>query len=48
MANGFTNVGKSPELIKRIMYTLGLLAVYRIGVFIMVPGVNRERMAEYM
>lgn len=48
MANGFTKAGKNPELIKRAMYTLGLLAVYRIGVFIMVPGVNRDRMAEYM
>ncbi|MFT5430853.1 MAG: preprotein translocase subunit SecY, partial [Myxococcota bacterium] len=48
MANGFTKAGKNPELIRRAMYTLGLLAVYRIGVFIMVPGVNRDRMAEYM
>ena len=48
MANGFANVGKIPELRKRILYTLSLLAIYRIGVFIMVPGVNRERMIEYM
>ena len=48
MANGFANVGKIPELRKRIMYTLGLLAIYRVGVFIMVPGVDRERMIEYM
>ena len=48
MANAFTSVGKIPELRKRILYTLGLLAVYRVGVFIMVPGVDRERMVEYM
>ena len=48
MANGIANVGKIPELRKRIMFTLTLLAVYRVGVFIMVPGVNRERMIDYM
>ena len=48
MAEGFTNVGKIPELRKRIFYSIGMLAVYRIGVYIMVPGVNRERMVEYM
>ena len=48
MANGFANVGKIPELRKRVLYTLSLLAVYRVGVFVMVPGVNRERMIEYM
>lgn len=48
MANGFANSVKIPELRKRLFFTLGLLAVYRIGVFVMVPGVDRERMAEYM
>ena len=48
MANGIGDVGRIPELRKRILFSLGLLAVYRVGVYIMVPGVNRERMAEYM
>ena len=48
MANGFANVGKIPELRKRIVFTLSLLAIYRVGVYIMVPGVNRARMIEYM
>jgi len=30
------------------MYTIGMLAVYRVGVYIMVPGVDREAMSEYM
>jgi preprotein translocase subunit SecY len=29
-----------PELKKRILFTLGLFAVYRIGVFVILPGVN--------
>ena len=48
MAAGFTNVGKIPELRRRLMYTIGMLAVYRVGVYIMVPGVDREAMSEYM
>ena len=45
MANSFQNIGKIPELRKRILFTLAMLAVYRIGVFITVPGVNRAEMA---
>jgi preprotein translocase subunit SecY len=41
---GFQNIGKIPELRKRILFTLGMLAVYRVGVFITVPGVNRVEM----
>ena len=38
---GFSNVGKVPELRRRIAFTLTLLAIYRIGVFITTPGVDR-------
>jgi len=48
VAAGITKAGQIPELRKRLLYTVGMLAVYRVGVFIMVPGVNRERMVEYM
>jgi len=41
----FANIGKIPELRKRIFFTLALLAVYRIGVFVTVPGVNRVEMS---
>ncbi len=44
MANSLQNIGKIPELRKRILFTLAMLAVYRIGVFITVPGVNRVEM----
>src|SRR5512147_2527656 len=40
MASAFQNIGKVPELRKRIIFTLVLLAVYRIGVFVTTPGVN--------
>ncbi len=41
---GISNIGKVPELRKRILFTLGMLAVYRIGIFITTPGVNRVEM----
>ncbi len=45
MANSIGNISKIPELRKRILFTLGALAVYRIGVFVTIPGVNRVEMA---
>src|SRR5436190_2487758 len=46
MASGFQNIGKIPELRKRIFFTITLLAVYRIGAFVTTPGVNRAIMAK--
>jgi preprotein translocase subunit SecY len=48
VASNIANLGKIPELRSRIFYTLFLLSVYRIGVFITVPGVNREVMQSYI
>lgn len=48
MAAKFRDIPKIPELRRRLLFTLGLLTVYRIGVFITVPGVNRAAMSEAM
>lgn len=40
-----SKIFKIPELRKRILFTLAMLAVYRIGVFVTIPGVNRVEMA---
>jgi preprotein translocase subunit SecY len=40
MASGFSNTLKIPELKRRLLYTVALLAVYRIGVYVTVPGIN--------
>jgi preprotein translocase subunit SecY len=42
--SAFANIGKVPELRRRILFTVGLLAVYRIGVFVTIPGVDRTVM----
>jgi preprotein translocase subunit SecY len=46
VASGIANIGKIPELRKRIFFTLSMLAVYRIGIFVTTPGVDREVMGK--
>ncbi len=36
------NIFKIEELRKRILYTLGLLLIYRFGSFVVIPGINPE------
>lgn len=38
------NMFKIPELRKRILFTLGLLAVYRFGAHVTAPGINKPRL----
>ena len=44
--SGFANIGKVPELRRRVLFTLAMLAVYRVGVFVTIPGVDRNVMAQ--
>lgn len=46
MAGGFTSIPKIPELRTRLLWTLFFLAVYRLGVFVTVPGVDRSVMGQ--
>lgn len=41
------NISKIPELNRRILITLVLLAVFRIGVFIPTPGIDSEALAGF-
>jgi preprotein translocase subunit SecY len=41
------NVFRIPDLRKRVLFTLGLLAVYRIGAFIPTPGIDTNRFQEF-
>ena len=45
MIGGFANIFRIPELKRRILFTLGLLIVYRIGVQVPVPGVDSGALA---
>ena len=44
---GFQNIFKIPELKKRILFTLAMLAVYRIGAHVPTPGINGAALAEF-
>lgn len=46
--SALANIGKIPELRRRLLFTLGMLAVYRIGVFVTVPGADRKAMQMLM
>ncbi len=46
MLTGFVNIFKIPELKRRILFTLGLLAVYRVGVHVPTPGIDGAALAE--
>ncbi|MGK4001307.1 preprotein translocase subunit SecY [Sorangium sp. So ce1036] len=45
---GITNFHKIPELRRRVIFTLVMLAVYRVGVFVTTPGVDRNAMRQYV
>jgi preprotein translocase subunit SecY len=47
MIEGFQNAGKIPELRRRIFFTLAMLAVYRVGVHIPTPGIDRIALASF-
>jgi preprotein translocase subunit SecY len=46
IGGGFGNIFKIPELKRRILYTLALLVVYRVGVHVPVPGIDKGALAE--
>lgn len=48
MLEAIGNMFRIEELRKRLLFTLGIFAVYRMGIFITTPGVNREAMTEYV
>ena len=47
MSYGFDNIAKVPELQKRIIFTLLMLLVYRVGIHIPTPGIDSAVMAEW-
>lgn len=44
---GAQNIAKLPELKKKLLWTFALLAVYRIGIYIPVPGVDRLALFDF-
>ncbi|MGD0158078.1 MAG: preprotein translocase subunit SecY [Terracidiphilus sp.] len=44
MLEKFLNIFRIPDLRKRVLFTLGILAVYRLGAWIPTPGVNYRQL----
>ncbi len=44
----FQNVFKIPELKRRVLFTLGILVVYRIGGHVPSPGIDAHALGEYL
>src|ERR1700719_2691841 len=42
LVDAFRNIFSTPELRNRVLFTLGLLGVYRLGAFIPTPGINTD------
>jgi len=41
VANLFSEIWEMEDLRKRVLFTLGMIAVYRLGIFIPTPGIDR-------
>lgn len=46
--SAIANIGRIPELRRRLLFTLGMIAIYRLGVYITVPGTDRMAMKQYL
>src|SRR5271170_4232402 len=42
LVEAFRNIFSTPDLRNRVLFTLALLGVYRLGAFIPTPGINSE------
>ncbi|MBI2087581.1 MAG: preprotein translocase subunit SecY [Deltaproteobacteria bacterium] len=47
MLEGFQNAARIPELRRRLFFTMAMLAVYRLGVAIPTPGIDRQALAAF-
>jgi preprotein translocase subunit SecY len=47
MLEKFLNIFRIPDLRKRVLFTLGMLAVYRLGAHIPTPGVNANALENF-
>lgn len=47
MIDSFLNIFKIPDLKKKILVTLGLIAVYRVGAYIPTPGIDGAKLAQF-
>ena len=47
MLEKFLNIFRVPDLRKRVLFTLGMLGIYRLGAFLPTPGVNSKLLENF-
>jgi preprotein translocase subunit SecY len=47
VANTVTRIWEMKDLRNRVLFTLGMLGIYRLGIFVPVPGVDRELLGKF-
>ncbi len=48
LLTSFQNIFKIPELRTRVLFTLTMLAVYRVGAHVPTPGINGESLSKFL
>jgi preprotein translocase subunit SecY len=48
MLSAFINIFKVPDLKKKVLFTLGIVAVYRVGTYIPTPGVDGFALSQFL
>ena len=48
LLTSFQNIFKIQELRTRVLFTLTMLAVYRVGAHIPTPGINGESLSKFL
>jgi len=47
MISAFKNITKVPDLRKKLLVTLALIVVYRLGAFIPTPGIDGHALSQF-
>ena len=47
MLEKFFNIFRIPELRNRVLFTFAMLAIYRLGSYIPIPGINTDALAQF-
>jgi preprotein translocase subunit SecY len=47
LLDSLQNIFKIPELKRRILFTLGFLAIYRVGCHVPIPGIDAKALSEF-
>ena len=48
LLTSFQNIFKIPELRSRVLFTMMMLVVYRIGAHVPTPGINNEELFKFL